>query len=424
MKKRRISCFLIVLFLLLWPVTAQASGTTYGYQLSGAAWEMYQTMTQYLPAGYDSFSHAFSQPLVYDSADAANTEMQNLAARAYDAFYRDYPEVFWLDKSGFSLSCQYQSDGETVSITGFSLQVQFSTTSIGEKQAALDQAVNSIVQSASGTDYDKLRWFHDAILARCTYNQSAVSVYDPMSCEAYGALVEGSAICEGYAKAFKLLCDRAGIPCEIIGGTANGEAHMWNDVYLDGAYYLVDTTFDDALGSYDYFLKGSASAAGYQEGASLLDGFSTGLYSPTLSDSDYQPGAAASAVVPAESELPSSNEATSQESSSPVDSAPEEAPQSSAPEEEDPLCTVFPYFSKNGRYWVAQAGNCGFFQGRQTVSPGTDLQIIACPDPGYRVAAIQWISASGTTETISQRAQASYCVEQDGAIQVLFQPVD
>ena len=90
--------------------------------------------------------------------------------------------------------------------------------------------------------------FTTRFLDRCSYNSGAVSVYQPMSCEAYGALVEGSAICEGYAKAFKLLCNRAGIACEIVGGTVNGEAHMWNYVQIGGDYYLVDATFDDAPG--------------------------------------------------------------------------------------------------------------------------------------------------------------------------------
>lgn len=205
-------------------------------------------MASYLPQGYDSFSYEFSQPAAYASAEEANSSLQTQVSRAYEAFYRDYPEVFWLDKSGVSFSAQYYTASDVLYISGFSLKVAFTTSSYQSQKAALEQAVNAILQGASGTDYDKARYFHDAILDRCSYNSGAVSVYQPMSCEAYGALVEGSAICEGYAKAFKLLCNRAGIACEIVGGTVNGEAHMWNYVQIGGDYYLVDATFDDAAG--------------------------------------------------------------------------------------------------------------------------------------------------------------------------------
>lgn len=66
----------------------------------------------------------------------------------------------------------------------------------------------------------------------------------------YGDKKEKSAVCEGYAKAFKVLCDKVGIPCVLVSGqgvTSSGAgAHMWNYVQMeDKQWYLVDATWVD-----------------------------------------------------------------------------------------------------------------------------------------------------------------------------------
>lgn len=81
-------------------------------------------------------------------------------------------------------------------------------------------------------------------------------------------------VCEGYARVFKVLCDKMGIPCVLVDGyalnspTSSGEAHMWNYVQVGGAWYAVDVTWNDPTVSgksdrvsgyerEDYFLVGS-----------------------------------------------------------------------------------------------------------------------------------------------------------------------
>ncbi len=61
------------------------------------------------------------------------------------------------------------------------------------------------------------------------------------------------AVCEGYARLFKSLCDHAGIRSEIITGYANSNAsigstrfrsnHSWNAVYIGNSWYLFDVTW-------------------------------------------------------------------------------------------------------------------------------------------------------------------------------------
>jgi transglutaminase/protease-like cytokinesis protein 3 len=61
------------------------------------------------------------------------------------------------------------------------------------------------------------------------------------------------AVCDGYSRLFKTLCDNAGIPCEVITGYARtgwdrretgfASNHTWNAVYFDSAWHLLDVTW-------------------------------------------------------------------------------------------------------------------------------------------------------------------------------------
>jgi hypothetical protein len=59
------------------------------------------------------------------------------------------------------------------------------------------------------------------------------------------------AVCDGYARLFKTMCDNAGIPCEVVTGYARtgwrqtkfSSNHTWNAVYFDSAWHLLDVTW-------------------------------------------------------------------------------------------------------------------------------------------------------------------------------------
>ena len=89
-------------------------------------------------------------------------------------------------------------------------------------------------------------YFHDSIILECNYDDTAKNCYS-----AYGCLVEGKAVCEGYAKAMQILCSKAGIKCIPVAGKAyDGGAvqpHLWNKVMIDGEWTNVDLTWDDPV---------------------------------------------------------------------------------------------------------------------------------------------------------------------------------
>ena len=57
-------------------------------------------------------------------------------------------------------------------------------------------------------------------------------------------LEDGLAVCDGYADVFQAFMYRLGIPCTYVSGYAN-EAHGWNSVKVDGAWYYIDVTWVD-----------------------------------------------------------------------------------------------------------------------------------------------------------------------------------
>ena len=114
MKKRLAAFFAAVFLLFSLSETVEASASTYRNQLSRTECELYDAMVSYLPQGYDSFRCELSQPAIYATVEEANSSLQMQVSRAYEAFYRDYPEVFWLDKSGISFSAQYDTSSGSI----------------------------------------------------------------------------------------------------------------------------------------------------------------------------------------------------------------------------------------------------------------------------------------------------------------------
>ena len=132
---------------------------------------------------------------------------------------------------------------------------------LSEEAKAEAQRVVDQVVTGDMSDYDIAKALHDYLVLNCKYDMRLYSGDMPdVSYTANGALLEGTAVCAGYAKAYEALMDAAGIPCEYVSGYATGN-HAWNVVEIDGEWYHVDTTWDDPTPDregyvrYDYFLK-------------------------------------------------------------------------------------------------------------------------------------------------------------------------
>ena len=94
------------------------------------------------------------------------------------------------------------------------------------------------------SDVEKELYLHDAVVKHAVYD---VTYSASMNHSAYGNLVLGTSVCDGYTKLLQYLLCRCGILTTTLSGYS-GENHSWNVVCLDGEWYMVDPTWDDPVG--------------------------------------------------------------------------------------------------------------------------------------------------------------------------------
>lgn len=95
------------------------------------------------------------------------------------------------------------------------------------------------------SELEKVKAFHDYIIqnARYDYHNEERDTIDAISYTPYGILKLGIGVCESYARAMKVLLDRAGIENILISNSS----HMWNIVKVNGKYRHFDVTWDDPV---------------------------------------------------------------------------------------------------------------------------------------------------------------------------------
>ena len=192
---------------------------------------------------------------------------------ALSAAAEDYPYYFWSKGFGYSFSYYKStiSTGYSVNVVDLKITINIDTNSytdyadVETKLAQLVEAVEAVTVNGI-TRYEKVKSIHDYICKINEYPEKQGTFsdgspwYGAMAHEPTGVFLKGFAVCEGYAEAFKLLCDREGIPCITVVGTGNGGGHKWNYVKMeDNKWYLMDATWNDQSANVynDYLLIGT-----------------------------------------------------------------------------------------------------------------------------------------------------------------------
>ncbi len=183
---------------------------------------------------------------VYSNALDYNTEAFTLTEtltsdeliETMNCVYNDHPELFWLNTS---YQYGYNSSNEIVKVQ---LSYGISKSNLDSAKTAYNNAIENIVSGASSyeSEIEIELYVHDAICELATYNSNA-----ELNQSAYSALVNGSTVCAGYARAFQNVCQELGLTCYYLTGTADGGDHAWNIISIDGNFYNVDLTWDDSI---------------------------------------------------------------------------------------------------------------------------------------------------------------------------------
>ena len=113
-----------------------------------------------------------------------------------------------------------------------------------------DEALRIAQNCLKNDPLETARAIHDALCERIVYTIDPATDEDDT---AIGALLNGEANCDGYSDAFYLVGTLAGLTIRCQHGDTyekglfsfGDQTHMWNLLYLDGSWRMVDVTWDD-----------------------------------------------------------------------------------------------------------------------------------------------------------------------------------
>lgn len=124
------------------------------------------------------------------------------------------------------------------------------------RRNAYEKKANNLVKliPEEYSDINKARFLQEILVGNtkyeCDYDKTNELLLNSAPAT---TLLDGKAVCSGYARTYADLLRRIGIPAQIV--VANDESHCWNIVYLDGNWYHIDVTNNACLDNLDFFGK-------------------------------------------------------------------------------------------------------------------------------------------------------------------------
>ena len=195
----------------------------------------------------------------------------------YFAIVRAHPEFFYVGNgAGFSTRGSY--------VVSFSPQYD-EALSQSSVISAFNDRVNKILAETIESGMSQVEMalsLHDYLVLHCAYDWSVDNNQGEPSYNvytAYGALMEGNAVCQGYAMAYNLLLNMVGIKTDYVTSVIPDQGrHGWSLVEIGETWYHVDVTWDDptfdfsgyshdlpGLCDHSYFLVSTAKMADHGE---------------------------------------------------------------------------------------------------------------------------------------------------------------
>ena len=151
------------------------------------------------------------------------------------------PEMFYLDQN-----VTVRASGDKITLV---FANKYPEKELVAMKGELDREIERICKKIRtyDTTYDKIYRLNQYLCRRVEPIMGAESKYS----DAYAALINREARCEGFAKAAKLILDRLGIESVVVNGEAYTEygtiSHAWNIIVCDGQPYHFDFTWNAGL---------------------------------------------------------------------------------------------------------------------------------------------------------------------------------
>ncbi len=186
---------------------------------------------------------------------------QETVHRIFDAVTHDNPYLYYFNQTHLEFA---------LSEYGIVLRPQYFCTQdqISTYNGRIQECVNQIVcdlDLLKCSELEKEKRVHDYMCKNISYDHDALHTSKVNRIVAahsiIGVFAKQRAVCEGIAKATKLLLNTVDIGCIVVSGKASlfqRSEHAWNIVNINGEAYQLDVTWDMANSkkygiNYDYF---------------------------------------------------------------------------------------------------------------------------------------------------------------------------
>ena len=265
--------------------TENVNNTKFHYQqLNDTAKKIYDGIYEMyeqgiLKTGTESFDLAKDNKYVtqeqLEDYMKGNNELKVAMNAARYAFYADYPEVFYIQIQKLNLRVtkdaqnRYHANIGSGSLKNYYVEGFTSKEQVEEELVEFNNIVNQIAEEAKNLEIEEgkelvteqIKYIHNKIINNTSYRleSDCTEGNEGFLGTPYGALVKKQAVCEGYARALKIILDKIGINNILVQGThqSDGAAavpHMWNYVQIEKqtnaraiekVWYAIDATLDD-----------------------------------------------------------------------------------------------------------------------------------------------------------------------------------
>lgn len=259
---KKIVCMLIVMLMLL--------GSFLGGAVSAAEVKYNISTVEVDPLKQESGVLGFSDALCDSLAEQLRSHSKYIYITGYSVPIADAsslftavlfknPDLFYVDPTKIG----YANDGSgniALLAPGYLYTQEELPSKVQEVEDKADLLLSDI-----GVDWDQATQVlrvHDELILDCEYAKTELekgAAANPEIYTAYGALVNGEAVCQGYTLGYNYILSKLGIDTSVVISYAMN--HSWTMAKIDGDYYHIDVTWDDPtydkLGQayHTYFMK-------------------------------------------------------------------------------------------------------------------------------------------------------------------------
>jgi len=230
----------------------------------------FQQLTIQEQQAYRAILKAFSKMSAY--FDTTHLSRKVDLMKTLQVALADNPSVIYFNKT----NATKVSHRSTTRFQFEGILPQFEAQKMASRLEEKVDHITSKIESTAHTEYAKLTRIYEYLQENVHYDQQELANIlsarsqrtgseNPSTHNAYGALVNNLAVCDGFSSAFTLLAQKLGIECTHINGFSTHRSslvsveHAWNIIKTGGKYYHLDVTWDAAQFaelkeySYDYF---------------------------------------------------------------------------------------------------------------------------------------------------------------------------